>query len=121
MNDFKVIVAGGRDFNNYELLSRVIFAMSDVEYADKEVSIVSGLARGADQLGVQFAHEYGVTLHKFPANWDLHGKSAGFKRNIQMGNFADALLAFWDGKSKGTQQMIEFMYDAGKPVTVIKY
>lgn len=121
MQEFKLIIAGGRDFTDAEHLSRVLFAMSDVELADKEVSIVSGMARGADALGYQFAKENGVTVHEFPANWNKYGKRAGFIRNEEMGSFADGLLAFWNSKSVGTANMIDCMHRLQKPVTVIQY
>jgi hypothetical protein len=121
MNEFKLIVAGGRDFLNYELLSRTLFAMADVEFADREVSIVSGLARGADALAVQFAQENHVVCHMFPANWGAFAKGAGFRRNSEMAKFSDGLLAFWDGKSKGTDHMIQTMQAASKPVIVVQY
>lgn len=121
MQEFKLIVAGGRDFNDYDLLSRVLIAMADVELADKAVSIVSGMARGADRLAVQFAREHGVKLYEFPADWDSYGKYAGYYRNKKMGNFSDGLLAFWDGKSRGTKHMIEYMQGLGKPVQVVEY
>lgn len=121
MNEIKLIVAGGRDFNDYALLSRVLFAIADVELADKSVSIVSGMARGADALGVRFAKEHGVLLHEFPADWDRYGKAAGHRRNEAMGDFADRLVAFYDGQSKGTAGMIAYMRKLGKPLTIIGY
>ena len=93
MKEFKLIVAGGRDYANYEHMSRVLFAMADVEFADKEISIVSGMARGADALGAAFARTNHVKLYAMPANWDKYSKRAGFIRNQDMGNFADGLLA----------------------------
>lgn len=119
--EFKLIVAGGRDFTDYPTLIRVLNALADQEYADKEISIVSGMARGADALGTKFAKEHEVKLYEFPANWNKYGKSAGYRRNEEMGNFADGLLAFWDGESKGTKNMIEFMRAKGKPVHVFPY
>ena len=121
MSEFKLIVAGGRDFSNYALLSRVLFAMADVELADRDVSIVSGLARGADALGAQFAKANSVLLYEFPADWNQYGKRAGFMRNEQMGHFADGLLAFWDGESRGTNHMITFMQSMSKPVHIVEY
>ncbi len=118
---FKLIVAGGRDYTNYEHLSRVLFAMADVEFAEKDVSIVSGMARGADSLAVRFAKDNYVELHEFPADWHQYGKRAGFMRNARMGDFADGLLAFWDGQSKGTAQMISYMKKLNKFVHVINY
>ncbi len=121
MNEYKLIVAGGRDFNDAALLERVLIAMADTEFADKQVSIVSGMARGADALAYQFAHKNGITCYEFFANWNKYGKKAGFMRNEEMGIAADGLLAFWDGESRGTKHMIDFMVKLNKPVTVIEY
>lgn len=121
MTEFKLIVAGGRDFADYSQLSKAILDLANGAYADKGVSIVSGMARGADALGARFAKEHGVQLYEAPANWDKYGKRAGFVRNNEMGVFSDGLLAFWDGQSKGTEQMIQYMRSLKKPVTVIRY
>ena len=121
MEEYKLIVAGSRGFNDYELLCRVLVAMGDVEFADHNVSIVSGMARGADQLAVRFAVSHDIQLYKFPANWEGLGKRAGFIRNTQMGNFADGLLAFWDGQSNGTKHMIDYMHKLKKPVHIHIY
>lgn len=121
MNEFKLIVAGGRDFNDAALMERVLIAMADVELADKSVSIVSGMARGADMLAYQLARNLGIEVYQFDANWAVYGKSAGFMRNSDMGQFADGLLAFWDGKSPGTRHMVAYMRSLNKPVTVINY
>ena len=100
----KVIIAGSRDFNDYEAVKN---------YADHILSnqsgieIVSGGANGADKLGEQYAKEKGYKLTIFKADWDKYGKSAGPKRNAQMAEYADALIAFWDGQSRGTKNMIE--------------
>lgn len=120
MQEFKLIVAGGRDFTDAEHMSRVLFAMADVEFADYEVSIVSGMAKGADALGYQFAKANHVKVYEFPARWEMFGKRAGFVRNKEMGDFADGLLAFWNG-SNGTGNMIAYMKTLNKPVTIIRY
>lgn len=102
---FRVIIAGGRNFSDYEMLSSYMdFLLSKT--TDK-VEIVCGMARGADKLGEKYAIERGYQVHRMPANWDKHGKSAGYKRNVEMADEADALVAFWDGKSRGTAHMIE--------------
>ena len=121
MNEYKLIVAGGRDFTDYDHMLRVMIAMCDTEFAAKQLAIVSGMARGADTLAVRLANAYKLPLYKFPANWNGLGKRAGFMRNAQMGNFADALLVFWDGKSKGTANMIQYMHQLKKPVHIINY
>ena len=104
MNRFKVIIAGGRDFDNYPLLK---LKCDKVLAGRKMVEIISGMARGADMLGIQYANEYGFNVIRKPANWDEYGKSAGYRRNREMAEIADACIVFWDGESRGTKNMIE--------------
>jgi hypothetical protein len=119
--EFKLIVAGSRGFNDYELLSRTLFAIAEDVDPTVEISNVSGMARGADMLAAQFAKTNNVQLYEFPANWDMYGKRAGYLRNEEMAAFSNGLLAFWDGESRGTKHMIETMLAMGKPVTTFKY
>lgn len=121
MKEYKLIVAGGRDFNDANLLSQTLMGLATEAGDEIQISIVSGMARGADMLGFQFAQQHQVQCHRFPADWNQHGKAAGFIRNKQMGDFADGLLAFWDGKSRGTAQMIEYMQALKKPVHIVRY
>lgn len=121
MKEFKLIVAGGRDFNNYEMLQREIISLANGTYSHCMVSIVSGMARGADKLAVNFANAHDVQLYEFPADWNANGKAAGFIRNREMAKFADGLLAFWDGASRGTKHMIETMAELNKPVHIRRY
>lgn len=121
MKTFKLIVAGGRDFNDYARLSAELFALAEGELQAEQVSIVSGMARGADALGFHFAQQENVQCHEFPANWNQYGKGAGYRRNQQMAEFSDGLLAFWDGQSKGTAHMIRTMQALQKPVWIITY
>jgi hypothetical protein len=121
MQEFKLIVAGGRDFNDYDMLTRVIFDLANNEYKEYAVSIVTGMARGADNLGYLFSIKHGIVKYCFPAEWKRYGKRAGFIRNEQMGNFADGLLAFWDEKSSGTKNMIHYMGKLNKPVHIVTY
>lgn len=120
-NEFKLIVAGGRDFNNYAHVCKALTRLAEENYFDKAVSIVSGMARGADALGHRFAIEKNVVVYEFPADWDKYGKRAGFMRNEDMGRFSDGLVAFWDGQSRGTKHMIDFMKSLNKPVHTIPY
>jgi hypothetical protein len=114
----KVIVAGSRSFNDVPLLYQTLdrLLQKNVEIASAE--IVSGRAKGADQLGEMYAAENNISLKLFPADWDTHGKKAGILRNTQMAEYADILIAFWDGKSRGTKHMILDMLAKGKPVHV---
>lgn len=119
MNEFKVIIAGGRDFDLYPLL----LESADALLADTkaEVIVVSGTAKGADTLGEQYAQERGLTVKRFPAQWAEYGRSAGYKRNQEMAFYADALIACWDGESKGTKHMINIARKADIPVRIIRY
>ena len=101
---FKVIIAGGRDFDNYLYLCEVCDHMLQNK---SDIEVVSGVARGADTLGEKYAKERGYALKRFPADWNKNGLGAGPIRNKEMGNYGDALIAFWDGSSKGTKNMIE--------------
>ncbi len=135
--EFKLIVAGGRDFNDYDRLHAKLFAVAEEAGAEREISIVSGMARGADALAHYFAQQENVKCYEFPADWDdlevpgarikhtRHGKPynavAGHIRNRAMGDFADGLLAFWDQRSRGTKGMIDYMTSLGKPVLIEYY
>lgn len=121
MEEFKLIVAGGRDFTDYTKASDEIMRLFREKLTGYRLSIVSGLARGADALGYRFAEEHELVCHKFAAKWDEYGKAAGPIRNAEMGDFADGLLAFWDGSSRGTKHMIDYMRKKGKRVRVIRY
>lgn len=111
----KVIIAGSRTFIDYELLKNEC----DKIIKGEGVEIVSGIAQGADRLGLQYAKEKSLSVKKFPANWDLHGISAGHIRNAEMADYADTLIAFWDGVSRGTEGMIDVAKKRGLEVFVI--
>ncbi len=114
----KVIIAGGRDFSDYSELCRIC----DIAFKSyPQVEIVSGMAQGADLLGERYANDRGHLIKQFPADWDKYGKGAGFRRNVEMADYAGALLAFWDGSSKGTLHMINTAKKKGLKVKVIKY
>jgi len=100
----KLIIAGSRNFNDYKKLCKICGHLLQNQ---ANIEIISGAARGADQLGEKYASEKGYSIKQFPANWNKYGKAAGPKRNLQMANYSDALIAFWDGKSRGTKNMIE--------------
>lgn len=118
MRQLKVVIAGGRDFNDFDKLTRVCDNI--LKNIDK-VEIISGVAIGADRLGELYAKQKGYTLHQFPAEWDVYGKSAGYKRNVRMAEFSDAVIVFWNGNSKGTSHMINAAKSANKPIRIIKY
>lgn len=119
LSPFRVIIAGSRDFSDYNLLREKCDRILSDQKSNHQIVIVSGTARGADRLGEQYAKERGYEVRQYPADWDAHGKSAGFIRNREMAKNADALIAFWDGQSKGTRLMIDLAKDHDLAVRVI--
>lgn len=119
MKDFRVIIAGCREFNDYEFLRQKCDNILSKVRQTHSVVIVSGTARGADQLGERYAAERGYQVRRFPADWDRHGKAAGPIRNALMADSADALIAFWDGMSRGTKNMIDTAKNRGLSVRII--
>ena len=121
MDTFRVIVAGGRKFNDYPLLENKLDNILSEVCKTHTVHIVSGRAFGADKLGEQYASSKKLDVIPYPADWKKYGKSAGYKRNALMADNADALVAFWDGKSRGTMHMIDLAKSKGLKIRVINY
>lgn len=121
MEQFRVVVAGGRDFNNYHMLESKLDHLLKSKLISSEVIIICGGARGADRLGERYAKERGLSVNYFLADWGKHGKSAGYKRNKIMSENSDATVAFWDGKSRGTKHMIDLTKTEGNLLKVVYY
>lgn len=101
-NAVKVIIAGGRD---YELEEADFLLLDSLHSKYNFTEVVSGTARGIDTDGEYWANLSKIPIKRFPANWVKHGKAAGFIRNTEMANYADALIAFEGGN--GTQHMVQ--------------
>ena len=129
MNRLRIIIAGSRDFKDYNLLSeKVMEFIESKEDDDFEcVEFISGAARGADTLGEQFAYSCGYEVKRFLPSWDRLGKRAGYVRNAEMAKYAvengntGVLIAFWDGKSKGTKHMIDLAERYGLEVHIVRF
>lgn len=121
MNEYKVIIAGGRNFSDYGLLKERCDYFLQNKIKESRVVIISGHATGADALGERYAQERGLSLDAHPADWNKHGRAAGPIRNKEMAEVADALIAFWDGASRGTANMIDLAKRKGLKVAVVKY
>lgn len=110
----KLLIAGSRDFHNYNLLKQYI-------KPEHVSTIISGCARGADTLALRYAGEFNIPVEKYPAEWSKYGLSAGYRRNKLMVDRATAVIVFWDGESKGTQHTINLAREANKPLKIVKY
>lgn len=113
----RVIIAGSRNFDDYELLCT---SCDRILGGAKGIEIVSGAAKGADELGENYANERGYSLVKFPANWSKNGRFAPFTRNKEMAEYAEMLIVFWDGKSTGTKNMIKYAKLNGLEIHIVK-
>lgn len=114
----KVIIAGSRDIDDYNIVFDTI-RRSGFEITE----VVSGMARGVDALGVTWARANGIPFKPFHAAWRTKDgefdRSAGMVRNEQMAEYADALIAVWDGFSPGTKDMMRRMGKRAKPIYYI--
>ena len=114
----KIVVAGCRNYNNYNEASEFISeCIGDINDGCTLV-FISGGCKGADLLGERYAAENGHKVERYAAEWNRYGKAAGPKRNEEMAKIADCVICFWDGKSKGTNSMIEFAKRFDKQVYV---
>ena len=113
----KVIVAGSRNLKCKDLIFKKLDEMKDM--IDE---VVCGEAMGADSIGKEWAIKNRIAVKSFPAEWDKYDRLAGPIRNQDMGNYADYLIAFWDGESVGTKHMFTYMQQIGKhgEVVIIK-
>ena len=122
MSKFKIIVAGGRSFNNYDLLEQKLdYYLPSKINEGHDIVIISGTAKGADSLGEKYAINKGYEIERFPANWDKYGKSAGYRRNVDMANVADACIVFWDGTSPGSKHMIDIANTKRLALRIVNY
>lgn len=80
--------------------------------------IVSGGARGIDRCARVYANTHNIRLTEFLPHYEIYGRSAPLKRNLQIIRYADKVLAFWDGKSHGTRFVIENCKKENVPVKV---
>jgi hypothetical protein len=112
----QLIIAGSRSFHDYQHLCQTL-----APERPRITQVLTGGARGADQLGYRWAWKHQVTHQLFRADWERFGTSAGVRRNYQMAQAGDMLLAFWDGRSAGTRHLIGCMQQLGKPVVVIQF
>ena len=119
----KVIVAGGRDFKDYDLLKSTLDNFQQ-EYGNI-TEVVSGTAKGVDKLGEKYANENNIPIKRFVPDWQGLGKKAGHVRNRLMGDYAKEhggmLVAFWDKQSRGTKGMIEYAKKIGLKSVVVHY
>lgn len=121
MDKISICVAGGREFDDYEYLAR---CMDSIKYrhGKKEITLVSGAAKGADALGEKYAGEQDWVIESHPPDYKRYlGRKAPLIRNEEMAQEADVLVVFWDGASTGTRHMIGCAMRQGLEVHIFRY
>ena len=113
-----ILIGGSRDYNDY---NNFTVQMNNIisKLNTEDIIILSGHCLGVDALGEKYAVEKGYELKLFPADWTRYGRAAGPVRNRTMAEIADLVIAFWDGKSKGTKYVIDNCKKKNKPLQVI--
>lgn len=116
-----LIIAGSRTITSMDSLQWALLKASRQGLKLGEIDeVVSGCASGVDTLGIRWASDRGIPVKRFPAQWNVHGKVAGFIRNGEMAAYADSALIVWDGLSRGTAHMLQEARDYGLRVWVVK-
>lgn len=118
---FRVIIAGSREWGDFGLIERFCDkVLSRKIEAGEDITILSGHCRGVDLLGERYARARGFQVECYPADWNRHGRRAGHIRNEMMAQRAEALIAIWDGQSRGTKDMIELARKYGLLVRICR-
>ena len=118
--DFRVVVAGSRDFIDYAVMVEKLDALLINKKETHNIVIVSGCARGADLLGESYAEDRDYCVAKYPADWEQHGKRAGYLRNVTMAENADAVVVFNQNDSRGSNHMEKIAIERGLPTRVYR-
>ena len=119
--NFRLVVAGSRDFNDYGLLCSALDEVVSELKAEYNVTIVSGTANGADKLGEKYAEKHGLKIERHPANWGRYGRGAGPIRNAEMVKSSDGVVVFLNGESTGAKNIIDCAKAENHLIKVVKY
>lgn len=111
----KVAVIGSRGFSDYSKLEK------DLERLEGVQLIISGGAKGADQLAEKYAESRGIPIQVIKPDYKAHKQGAPIRRNEKIVQEADQVIAFWDGKSKGTKHVIEFAEKLNKGLSINRF
>jgi hypothetical protein len=112
----RLAVVGSRELEGFLPINIVL---EEIKETLQSFEVVSGGARGVDNIAVTYADTAGLPKKIFPADWDKHGKSAGFIRNSEIVENSDMTLAFWDGQSKGTLDTVSKSQKAKHPTILM--
>lgn len=111
----KIAIVGSRDYDDQGEIDRCVWSLPP------DTEVVSGAGGIVDKTAEDSARERGLNVTIFPADWKRYGKAAGAVRNREIAKYADRVIAFWDGSSKGTKITIDIFRSLGKPVEIRQY
>lgn len=117
----RVVIAGSRDLTDDCLVEEAV-RLSGFTVT----TVLSGAARGIDQIAERWAERQGVPVERFPADWKRYGRAAGPRRNTAMVEAAaqapegGAVIAVWNGISRGTRHTIDIARQRGVPVFILR-
>ena len=114
----RIVIGGSRDYNDYKFFAETLDRLL-CDVPKNDITILSGHCRGVDLMAERYAEERGINLEIFPADWKTYGKGAGPVRNKTMVENADAVIAFWNGISKGTKSLIDHAIKQGRNVKIV--
>ena len=119
--NYRLVVAGSRNFNDYGLLCTTLDEVVGELKSEYNITIVSGTANGADRLGEKYAEKHGLKIERHPANWGRYGRGAGPIRNAEMVKESDGVIVFWNGESSGAKNIIDCAKAENHLIKVVKY
>ena len=119
--NYRLVVAGSRNFNDYGLLCTTLDEVVGELKSEYNITIVSGTANGADRLGEKYAEKHGLKIERHPANWGRYGRGAGPIRNAEMVKESDGVIVFWNGESSGAKNIIDCAKAENHLIKVLKY
>lgn len=115
----RVMVCGSREgFTDVEVMQALDELFHEHSYHPPHMIVIHGAACGVDTIARRWASIHGAVLEEYPAEWEKHGKAAGYIRNKTMVDSADIVVAFWNGKSKGTYNSINLALEARKELHI---
>ena len=120
MGQINVVIGGCRDYGNYQEFCNFVDDCLLEKSKKTKIVILSGHCSGTDMMAENYAKEKGYELKIFPARWSKYGTAAGPKRNKEMVEMADEVIAFWDYNSAGTKTLIEYAKKLNRNISIKK-
>lgn len=116
----KCMISGSRSLNDSKSRCIVFETLNEIHKSTPIYVLISGNANGIDKIAEEWATTHTIEIKKFIPEWEKYKKAAGLMCNKKMLEESDKLIAFWDGKSKGTKHAIEMAMRTEKILKIVK-